>query len=190
MGACASKPSPRSDVSPSISNREEQNDQSRENAEPVVAPTLNGHGHGHNKKEAEKGNRSPFFPFYSPSPIHHSFWKKSPANVTANSTPMRLFKRSFAPPSPAKHIKELLARRHASVKPNEGTIIPDGLDKNFGFSKNFGAKFELGKEVGRGHFGYTCVATGKKGELKGKQVAVKIIPKSKVRFLIVVILVA
>lgn len=55
-----------------------------------------------------------------------------------------------------------------------------GLDKNFGYPKNLAAKFELGKEVGRGHFGHTCWAKGKKGELKGQPVAVKIISKAKV----------
>ena len=55
-----------------------------------------------------------------------------------------------------------------------------GLDKSFGYPKNFSAKYELGKEVGRGHFGHTCWAKGKKGELKGQPVAVKIISKAKV----------
>lgn len=54
------------------------------------------------------------------------------------------------------------------------------LDKSFGYAKNFGAKYELGKEVGRGHFGHTCWAKGKKGELKGQAVAVKIVSKAKV----------
>jgi serine/threonine protein kinase len=53
------------------------------------------------------------------------------------------------------------------------------LDKTFGFGKNFGAKYELGKEVGRGHFGHTCSAIVKKGEYKGQTVAVKIISKAK-----------
>lgn len=53
------------------------------------------------------------------------------------------------------------------------------LDKNFGYAKNFGAKYELGKEVGRGHFGHTCFATARKGEIKGQPVAVKIISKAK-----------
>jgi kinase len=71
------------------------------------------------------------------------------------------------------------------VKPNE-VSIPEGsevelsLDKSFGFSKGFFAKYELGDEVGRGHFGYTCSAKGKKGEMKGEEVAVKVIPKAKV----------
>ncbi|KAM0850616.1 hypothetical protein ACQ4PT_052957 [Festuca glaucescens] len=55
------------------------------------------------------------------------------------------------------------------------------LDKTFGFGKNFGAKYELGKEVGRGQFGHTCSALLKKGEYKGQTVAVKIISKAKVR---------
>ncbi|CAK9164819.1 unnamed protein product [Ilex paraguariensis] len=123
------------------------------------------------------------FPFYSPSPLPSAF-KNSPANSSATSTPLRLFKRPFPPPSPAKHIRALLARRHGSVKPNEASI-PEGsecdgeLDKNFGYSKNFTSHYELGEEVGRGHFGYTCSATAKKGSLKGQDVAVKVIPKSK-----------
>lgn len=55
------------------------------------------------------------------------------------------------------------------------------LDKRFGFSKEFTSRLEVGVEVGRGHFGYTCSATFKKGEHKGQQVAVKVIPKSKVQ---------
>ncbi|KAF8398214.1 hypothetical protein HHK36_017140 [Tetracentron sinense] len=124
------------------------------------------------------------FPFYSPSPVPSAF-KNSPSNSSVSSTPLRIFKRPFPPPSPAKHIKALLARRHGSVKPNEASI-PEGnedeigLDKNFGFSKQLLAKYELGEEMGRGHFGYTCSAKAKKGELKGQDVAVKVIPKSKV----------
>lgn len=147
------------------------------------------------KDDAEVGKKSPFFPFYSPSPAHYLFSKKSPArspaNASSNSTPKRFFRRPFPPPSPAKHIKAVLARRHGSVKPNEASI-PEGneadggggghmagLDKSFGFSKHFGNKYELGDEVGRGHFGYTCKAKFKKGELKGQEVAVKVIPKAK-----------
>ncbi|CAN1343656.1 CDPK-related kinase 5 [Linum perenne] len=141
------------------------------------------------RKELENVKKSPFFPFYSPSPGNYFFSKKSPARSPApsgNSTPKRFFKRPFPPPSPAKHIRAVLARRHGSVKPNEASI-PEGsevegmaaLDKSFGFSKHFGNKYELGDEVGRGHFGYTCAAKFKKGELKGQQVAVKVIPKAK-----------
>lgn len=81
-----------------------------------------------------------------------------------------------------------LVKRQGPPKPKEGPIPEDGtgeverpLDKSFGYGKNFGAKYELGKEVGRGHFGHTCLATAKKGEIKGQLVAVKIISKAKVR---------
>ncbi|KAG5585749.1 hypothetical protein H5410_046183 [Solanum commersonii] len=85
----------------------------------------------------------------------------------------------FSPPSPAKDIKALLLRRHGSVKPN-AAAIPEGeetkganLDKSFGFSKQFASKYEIGEEMGRGHFGYTCSAIIKIGELKGQKVVVK-----------------
>ncbi|XP_057989319.1 CDPK-related kinase 1-like isoform X2 [Hevea brasiliensis] len=122
-------------------------------------------------------------PFYSPSPLP-SLFKYSPAISSVSSTPLRIFKRPFPPPSPAKHIRALLARRHGSVRPNEAPI-PEGseseiaLDMNFGFSKQFASHYELGEEVGRGHFGYTCSAKAKKGNMKGQDVAVKVIPKSK-----------
>ncbi|KAL6572920.1 hypothetical protein OROHE_002396 [Orobanche hederae] len=142
-----------------------------------------------NEENPEAGKKSPFFPFfYSPSPAHYFFSKKSPARSPApgTGTPRRFFKRPFPPPSPAKHIKAVLARRHGSVKPNEAAIpegneVSDaaGLDKSFGFSKKFYDKYELGEEVGRGHFGYTCRAKFKKGELNGQEVAVKVIPKAK-----------
>lgn len=188
MGVCTSKPSQEPNFSSndfvdlsenkdSIALSNENNDETSRN------------GDLRSRKE-ESGKKSPFFPFYSPSPAHSLFSKKSPgrspANGSKNSTPRRFFKRPFPPPSPAKHIKAALARRHGSVKPNDGAI-PEGseleggggLDKSFGFSKNFGNKYELGEEIGRGHFGYTCRAKFKKGELKGQEVAVKVIPKVK-----------
>ncbi|KAK4777492.1 hypothetical protein SAY87_017679 [Trapa incisa] len=134
-------------------------------------------------------NKSTSFPFPSPSPLR-SLFKNSPVlggnsnSSSVKSTPLRIFKRPFPPPSPAKHIRSLLAKRYGTVKPNEATI-PEGsecdigLDKNFGFSRQFTAHYELGDEIGRGHFGYTCSAKAKKGTLKGQEVAVKVIPKSK-----------
>ncbi|KAL8162973.1 hypothetical protein V2J09_014462 [Rumex salicifolius] len=159
MGLCHGKPN---QIPPN---------QSDEN--PVIIPASNATG------------KTPKFPFYSPSPLPGRF-KNSPAsgNSSVTSTPLRFFKRPFPPPSPAKHIRALLARRHGSVKPNEASI-PEGseceigLDKNFGFSKQFVSHYEMGGEVGRGHFGYTCTAKGKKGIMKGQEVAVKVIPKSK-----------
>ena len=105
----------------------------------------------------------------------------------------------FPPPSPAKPIMALMRRRRTSSAAEGGGATPgrgqeeerrereeegesSRLDKNFGYPKNFGAKYELGKEVGRGHFGHTCWAKGKKGELKGQSVAVKVISKAKVRW--------
>ncbi|GJU67833.1 CDPK-related kinase 3 isoform X1, partial [Tanacetum coccineum] len=114
----------------------------------------------------------------------------SPSPARSSTPGRRFFKRPFPPPSPAKHIKASLARRFGKPQqPREGTIPEDGtaaveqevqlLDKNFGYNKNFGAKYELGKEIGRGHFGHTCHARGKKGDLKDLALAVKIISKVK-----------
>lgn len=203
MGVCSSKPStnhtPSSPLSdphlnkvntfPTNGNSVQAEDAT---SQPATTTSVNGEKTGNELKiEVENGKKSPFFFFQSPSPAHYLFSKKSPArspaNVNSILTPKRIFKRPFPPPSPAKHIKALLARRHGSVKPNEASI-PEGsvdeevtgLDKSFGFSKHFANKYELGEEVGRGHFGYTCSAKIKKGELKGQQVAVKVIPKAKV----------
>ncbi|KAK3014912.1 hypothetical protein RJ639_009876 [Escallonia herrerae] len=127
-----------------------------------------------------------------PSPYPHGGSESPlPGGVSpspARSTPRRFFKRPFPPPSPAKHIKASLARRFGHTKPREGPIPEDGataaepdhsLDKSFGYNKNFGAKYELGKEIGRGHFGHTCHARGRKGDVKDQPVAVKIISKAK-----------
>lgn len=137
---------------------------------------------------ARSSNPSPW-----PSPYPHGLSASplpggvSPSPARGSATPRRFFRRPFPPPSPAKHIKASLAKRlgHAA-KPKEGPIPEEAgtepeqaLDKSFGYSKNFGAKYELGKEVGRGHFGHTCSARCKKGELKDQPVAVKIISKAK-----------
>ena len=189
MGGCTSKPSTGS----KFSGHYDIEIPVKDNDDKPLEQTTSSNNKSTND-EIEAGKKSPFFPFYSPSPAHNWFSKKSPANAkspapnaSSNSTPRRFFRRPFPPPSPAKHIKSVLARRHGSVKPNEAAIPEgnepegvSGLDKSFGFSKHFGSKYELGEEVGRGHFGYTCKAKFKKGELKGQEVAVKVIPKSKV----------
>ncbi|KAF3487564.1 hypothetical protein F2Q69_00056404 [Brassica cretica] len=123
-------------------------------------------------------------PFQSPFPAGVS---PSPAR-----TPGRKFKWPFPPPSPAKPIMAALRRRRAAAPqpiPEDSADVGGGgessgggerlLDKNFGFGKNFEGKYELGKEVGRGHFGHTCWAKAKKGKMKGQTVAVKIIAKAK-----------
>ncbi|KAL5572180.1 hypothetical protein UlMin_021777 [Ulmus minor] len=151
-------------------------------------PAASGDGawNGVKNTPARSSNPSPW-----PSPYPHGI-SASPLPVGVSpsparaSTPGRFFKRRFAPPSPAKHIKASLAKRLGPRKPKEGPIPEDRglepeqlLDKTFGYSKNLGAKYELGVEVGRGHFGHTCSAKGKKGELKDQPVAVKIISKAK-----------
>ncbi|KAL8494834.1 hypothetical protein ACS0TY_019132 [Phlomoides rotata] len=133
-------------------------------------------------------------PWPSPYPGGGAGVSPSPAR----STPLRFFKKPFPPPSPAKHIRASLRKMGLKKKaPREGPIPEDAaaaagaveeteqqqqqqqLDKNFGYNKNFGAKYELGKEVGRGHFGHTCCAKGRKGELKDVPLAIKIISKAK-----------
>ncbi|WZZ81148.1 hypothetical protein YC2023_101720 [Brassica napus] len=126
-------------------------------------------------------------PFQSPLPAGVA---PSPAR-----TPGRKFKWPFPPPSPAKPILAALRRRRGTApQPRDGPIPEESeevddqgragetaerLDNNFGFSKHFEGKYELGKEVGRGHFGNTCWAKAKKGKIKGQTVAVKIIAKAK-----------
>lgn len=168
---------------------------SRKNApSPRRNENVVGDGEEKEEKEKEKGSSkpwtSPFFPFYTPSPGHGLFTsKKSPSRGSHSntSTPKRFFRKPFPPPSPAKHIRAVLARRQRSVKPKDGEkdgdveVVGTKLDKNFGFLKGFESKFEIWEEVGRGHFGYTCSAVFKKGDRKGQQVAVKVIPKSKVK---------
>ncbi|KAM5549162.1 CDPK-related kinase 5 [Rosa sericea] len=185
MGTCTSKP-----PKPNPYASRDPNDQSDPTQTPKSLPSLTPH---HNSKDdavsgaRQSQSQSPFFPFYSPSPAH--YLKKSPATTrskSAASTPSRFFRRPFPPPSPAKHIKAVLARRlgkkaTASVAIPEDGEDEDGvdLDKRFGFSKELTSRLEVGDEVGRGHFGYTCSAVFKKGEFKGQQVAVKVIPKAK-----------
>ncbi|KAF2315184.1 hypothetical protein GH714_038366 [Hevea brasiliensis] len=105
---------------------------------------------------ARSSNPSPW-----PSPYPHGVSASplpggvSPSPARA-STPRRFFRRPFPPPSPAKHIAASLAKRLGGAKPKEGPIPEHGgteteqqqqsLDKSFGYSKNFGAKYELGKE--------------------------------------------
>ncbi|XP_018448471.1 CDPK-related kinase 5 isoform X2 [Raphanus sativus] len=144
MGLCHSKP-----PSPA------------QNSPPPAASTssVNPNGDG----DGNEGKKSPFFPFFSPSPSP-AHPKKTPSSSGNSSTPkQRFFKRPFPPPSPAKHIRAVLARRHGSVKSIPEVGLGLGLDKGFGFSKGFSGKYEVGEEVGRGHFGYTCAAKFKKG---------------------------
>lgn len=127
---------------------------------------------------------------FTTSPFQSPYPAGIPPSPSPVGTPRRKFKWPFPPPSPAKPILSAILKRQGttSAKPKEGPIPEDEggegerqLDKSFGYPKNLTAKYELGKEVGRGHFGHTCWAKGKKGELKNQPVAVKIISKAKVR---------
>ncbi|KAL8167405.1 hypothetical protein V2J09_008904 [Rumex salicifolius] len=119
------------------------------------------------------------------TPAQSPWLSPYPAGVNpspARSTPRRILRWPFPPPSPAKPIMAALMRRQGTTRKAKEEAGGNGersLDKNFGYPKNFASKYELGKEVGRGHFGHTCWARGKKGDLKGQLVAVKIISKAK-----------
>ncbi|XVE93328.1 hypothetical protein REPUB_Repub01dG0182500 [Reevesia pubescens] len=170
MGTCSSKP-PK--PNPFASRENQQND--------YPAPTQPPKSPAH-PPPPPLPPTTPFLPMYTPSPAH-------PNKPKTPSTPLRFFRRSFPPPSPAKHIRAVLRRRKANKKAGNEAGIAEGeedeeeegveLDKRFGFSKELRSRLEVGEEVGRGHFGYTCSAKFKKGEFKGQQVAVKVIPKSK-----------
>lgn len=187
MGQCYGKNTPGAGNSNSNDNDNgDENHHGRQNATTIIAAT-----EYHRSpvtipsvKSTPARSSSHASPWPSPYP-HGVNPSPSPART---STPRRFFRRPFPPPSPAKHIRESLAKRLGKGKPKEGPIPEErgvevdsqSLDKSFGYSKNFGAKYELGKEVGRGHFGHTCSARAKKGDLKDQPVAVKIISKSKV----------
>ncbi|CAI0557014.1 unnamed protein product [Linum tenue] len=168
MGGCTSKP-PKSNPYAPKNDRQFQapDDQFQPPSAPSPLP-----------------NASPFFPSHTPSP----------SRPVSTPTPMRIFKKMpFPPPSPAKHIRAVLRRRKDKKKVKADGGGGDGggegneedevegaeLDKRFGFSKELANRLEVGEEVGRGHFGYTCSAKIRKGDRKGQQVAVKVIPKSK-----------
>ena len=193
MGACTSKPQKPNPYASRDAPNEQATPAHLPKSQPPPPPPQN--DAVISDADAARAKKSPFLPFFSPSPSPAHYFKKSPAHAKTNSatsTPLRFFKRPFPPPSPAKHIRSVLLRRQGkkAVKSSAATAaaIPEDeeeeemvLDKRFGFSKEFTSRLEVGVEVGRGHFGYTCSATFKKGEHKGHQVAVKVIPKSKVQ---------
>ncbi|KAH7575198.1 hypothetical protein JRO89_XS02G0061400 [Xanthoceras sorbifolium] len=178
MGACNSKPPRANPYAPRPPN---------DHIAPLSPPKDDDRQDAANQPHSS----SPFFPFYTPSPAY--LWKKSPAAAktkakSANSTPLAFFRRPFPPPSPAKHIRAVLRRRRQQQTKKDASTaaIPEAeeeeaveLDKRFGFSRELTSMLEVGEEVGRGHFGYTCCGRYKKGILKGQQVAVKIIHKAK-----------
>lgn len=184
MGACTSKPSK--------SNPYALRGETPLPPPPPPPPQTPSNNHVP-ENDSDDAKKNSVFPFYSPSPARYLFGdrkslsRKSSVAGSANSTPRRFFKGPFPPPSPAKHIKAVLAGRNGEGKTKnagaaavgEEVVVMGGLDKSFGYSKKFTSRYEVGEEVGRGHFGYTCSAVSKKGKLKGQKVAVKVIPKTK-----------
>lgn len=67
-------------------------------------------------------------------------------------------------------------REKGEVKRTNG-VVPYGKRTNFGYPRDFESKYEIGKLLGHGHFGYTFVAIDK---ANGNHVAVKRINKQKV----------
>ncbi|KAH9656205.1 CDPK-related kinase 5 [Citrus sinensis] len=174
MGGCTSKPQKPNPYAP----RNTQNDLS---IPPTPNTTTNKNNDAVNDdKQSHSAALSPFFPLYTPSPAYIFKKSLSGSKKGGNLTPMRVFR---MPPSPAKHIKAVLRRRKSTKKSSAEEGAPEEaapeLDKRFGFSKEVTSRLEVGEEVGRGHFGYTCTARYKKGEHKDQKVAVKVIPKSK-----------
>ncbi|GKA62074.1 CDPK-related kinase 5-like protein [Tanacetum coccineum] len=71
-------------------------------------------------------------------------------------------------------MKAVLARRAAKGNGEER------LNKSFWFLEHIRHKYEIEEEVGKGYFAHTCKGRCRKGELKGLQVAIKIISESHV----------
>ncbi|XP_071697897.1 CDPK-related kinase 5-like [Rutidosis leptorrhynchoides] len=161
MGSCTSKPPRPNPYAP------------RELPEPPKSP------HHENYKLDDHDDKA-----YSTSPSHNKSPvkqvlgnKKSPTRLlSGNSTPKIGL---FPPLSPAKHIMDVLRGRRPVTE--DGHEVTTGLDKRFGLSKRVWEQYEVGEEVGRGHFGYTVTATSKSGTNIGQKVAVKVIPKAKMK---------
>ncbi|KAK2997685.1 hypothetical protein RJ639_025752, partial [Escallonia herrerae] len=102
MGICTSKPSspeynfPNHDAIPT------------KDSSNLVKDNVNPAKDNDKSAQVKVGKKSPLFSFYSPSPVHYLFDKKSPAriptNARSNSMPKWFFR---VPPLLAKHIKEL-----------------------------------------------------------------------------------
>ncbi|OMO81143.1 hypothetical protein COLO4_23735 [Corchorus olitorius] len=114
----------------------------------------------------------------------HHFPKSCPSK---GLTPKRFFWRPFQPLSLAKHIKALLVERLCGepkvglLSEDSGSKPEEALDKSFGFGNNFKAKYKLVKKLGRGAMGHVFSGRGRKDKLKDQPVAVKIIPKAKMK---------
>lgn len=154
----------------------------------IKLKTTNNNEQDHRKPPSSPGD-TPKYSFTG-SPWQMPYPEGIGSTPSPAVTPRRMFKWPFPPPSPAKPIMSAIRKRRESKKGTPSTApVPENggkekekivLDKSFGFQRNIKAKYELGKEVGKGHFGHTCRAKCKKGAMKNQNVAVKIISKAKV----------
>ena len=134
--------------------------------------------------------RSSPFRVFSSSPSSSSPFRPSPFRFSSpfraspgNGSSVNGVKRPFPPPSPSKHIQIALLNRHGieTGLPKLGSRTEEqNYESLFGYRKDFSVNYDIGEEIGRGHFGHTCRAKIKKGRMKGHDVAVKVISKAKV----------
>jgi calcium-dependent protein kinase len=68
-------------------------------------------------------------------------------------------------------------RKNPDERRRSSGAVPCGKRTDFGYDKDFGTRYIIGKLLGHGQFGYTFVATDKSN---GDKVAVKRIDKNKV----------
>ncbi|GJU73449.1 CDPK-related kinase 5-like protein [Tanacetum coccineum] len=119
-------------------------------------------------------DKKPSSPFYNLTPVRFFQTKGTSPTTTPKTGPY------FPPLSPARHIMAVLAKRlKGATEEVEGGMEVVSLDKRFGLSKRFKDLYEVGDEIGRGHFGFVVPATCKYGDHVGRKVAVKVIPKAK-----------
>jgi hypothetical protein len=69
--------------------------------------------------------------------------------------------------SPVTELEDIGNVAAVSAEGSQSRCSDHGNLRQRGQAKDFEVWFELGKEVGRGHFGHTRSAKGNKGELKG-----------------------
>jgi calcium-dependent protein kinase len=78
---------------------------------------------------------------------------------------------------PQSDRRKTTRRRIVGSNIRDNTSVPLGKKTNFGYQRDFKAKYTLGKLLGHGQFGYTYVAIQK---ATGMRVAVKTIEKKQV----------
>lgn len=142
MGRCCAKKAPASGgVDASVTHPPDYRQTPLNSVNGTVKPSSVGNTPAH----------SSYSPWPSPYP-HDVAGSPLPAGVSPSPapssvvTPRRFFSRPFPPPSPAKPIKEALAKRQGPPLPAKGPIpevandSEQPLDKSFGYGRNFGGE--------------------------------------------------